>query len=134
MKKTITKKIVLISILILGLLLLVACSNEADVVNNNVSQEADRFKVTRRVVVINTRTDKVEFEVLGKISIDTTEKGKLIILAKTDKDTYQKHIVNLTKNNMYIVEDLKGADVSKYKYEVHYQPKSIIPVTFKKDK
>ena len=30
---------------------------------------------------------------------------------------------------MYVVEDLGGADVSKYKYEINYIPESIIPFT-----
>lgn len=38
---------------------------EADKVSQNVSQEADNFNVLRRFAVINTRTDKVEFELIG---------------------------------------------------------------------
>lgn len=33
----------------------------------------------------------------------------------------------MTDWNMYVVEDLEGADVNKYKYEVNYVPESIIP-------
>ena len=36
----------------------------------------------------------------------------------------------MTKNNMYVVEDLTdGTEVNKYKYEVEYMPESILPVT-----
>ena len=42
---------------------LTACT-EADKVSSNVSQEADNFNVLRRFAVINTRTDKVEFELV----------------------------------------------------------------------
>ncbi|WP_018364425.1 hypothetical protein [Streptococcus caballi] len=45
-------------------------------------------------------------------------------------DRYKKHLVNMTKNNMYVVEDVTdGTKVSKYKYEVEYMPKSAIPIT-----
>ncbi|HGC5945108.1 TPA: hypothetical protein ACIZC1_002607 [Enterococcus faecalis] len=100
---------------------------EAEKVSYNVSQEADNFNVIRRVAVINTRTDKVEFEVIGNISVDTSDKNKLVIIAETGKDQYKKHLVNMTSWNMYVVEDLEGADVDKYKYEVNYMPKSILP-------
>ncbi|MBD9966468.1 hypothetical protein IHQ39_13265 [Enterococcus faecalis] len=103
-----------------------ACT-EAEKVSYNVSQEADNFNVVRRVAVINTRTDKVEFEVIGNISVDTSDKNKLVIIAETGKDMYKKHLVNMTDWNMYVVEDLEGADVNKYKYEVNYMPESIIP-------
>ena len=103
-----------------------ACT-EAEKVSYNVSKEADNFNVVRRVAVINTRTDKVEFEVMGNISVDTSNENKLVIIAETGKDTYKKHLVNMTDWNMYVVEDLEGADVNKYRYEVNYMPESIIP-------
>lgn len=103
-----------------------ACT-EAEKVSYNVSKEVDNFNVVRRVAVINTRTDKVEFEVMGNISVDTSNENKLVIIAETGKDTYKKHLVNMTDWNMYVVEDLEGADVNKYRYEVNYMPESIIP-------
>ncbi|VFA52128.1 beta-sandwich lipoprotein [Enterococcus faecalis] len=119
------KFLVLVSLITLGTSLS-ACT-EAEKVSYNVSQEADNFNVVRRVAVINTRTDKVEFEVIGNISVDTSNENKLVIIAETGKDTYKKHLVNMTDWNMYVVEDLEGADVNKYKYEVNYMRESIIP-------
>lgn len=113
------KFLVLVSLITLGTSLS-ACT-EAEKVSYNVSQEADNFNVVRRVAVINTRTDKVEFEVIGDISVDTSDENKLVIIAETGKDTYKKHLVNMTDWNMYVVEDLEGADVNKYKYEVNYR-------------
>ncbi|MFB5336546.1 hypothetical protein [Enterococcus faecalis] len=119
------KFVILISLMAVGVSLS-ACT-EAEKVSYNVSKEADNFNVVRRVAVINTRTDKVEFEVIGNISVDTSNENKLVIIAETGKDTYKKHLVNMTDWNMYVVEDLEGADVNKYKYEVNYMPESIIP-------
>lgn len=113
------KFLVLVSLITLGTSLS-ACT-EAEKVSYNVSQEADNFNVVRRVAVINTRTDKVEFEVIGNISVDTSDENKLVIIAETGKDTYKKHLVNMTDWNMYVVENLEGADVNKYKYEVNYR-------------
>lgn len=112
-----------------GVLVLAGC-RESDRVSYNVSKEADNFNVRRRVTVINTRTDKIEFKVEGLLSVDTSDKKKITIIAETSKGKYKKHFVNLTGNNMYVVEDIsKGKDVSKYKYEVEYMPESIVPVT-----
>ena len=119
------KFVTLISLMAVGVSLS-ACT-EAEKVSYNVSKEADNFNVVRRVAVINTRTDKVEFEVMGNISVDTSNENKLVIIAETGKDTYKKHLVNMTDWNMYVVEDLEGADVNKYRYEVNYMPESIIP-------
>ena len=136
MKKMKTTKVLAIVVtamlLALGLIALTGCSSfesQADKVSYNVSQDADNFNVVRRVAVINTRTDKVEFEVIGNISVDTTDKKKLVILCEVEKGVYKKHLVNMTEWNMYVVEDLFGAEVNQYKYEVNYMPESIIPFT-----
>lgn len=122
------KLLVLLSFLTI---LLVSC-READKVSHNISKEADNFNVVRRVAVINTRTDKVEFEVIGRISIYDNTSSKeststLTVVVETDKDKYKKHIVKLTNWNMYVVEDLEGAAVDQYKYEINYMPESILP-------
>lgn len=127
------KKYLIMLVAFVGLVGLTACS-EADKVSYNVSQDADNFNVIRRVTVINTRTDKAEFEAIGRISVNTEDDKKLVIIAETAKGVYKKHLVNLTGNNMYVVEDLEGAKVNQYKYEVNYMPESIVPwaVTEKK--
>lgn len=121
------KMMVLLGLLIFAVTIAGCSGVESDKVSHNVSQEADNFNVIRRVAVINMRTDKVEFEVIGRISIDTEKSSKLVILVETKKGTYKKHIINMTDWNMYVVEDLYGARVNEYKYEVNYMPKSIVP-------
>ena len=121
-----------ILILLSFLTILLASCTEADKVSHNISKEADNFNVIRRVAVINTRTDKVEFEVIGRISIYDNTSSKeststLTVVAETDKDKYKKHIIKLTNWNMYVVEDLEGSAVDQYKYEINYMPESILP-------
>ena len=123
------KKILL---LLSFLTILLASCTEADKVSHNISKEADNFNVIRRVAVINTRTDKVEFEVIGRISVYDNTSSKeststLTVVVETDKEKYKKHIVKLTNWNMYVVEDLDGAAVDQYKYEINYMPESILP-------
>lgn len=122
------KKVLLALVALVAVITLTACS-EAEKVSYNVSQDADNFNVIRRVTVINTRTDKAEFEAIGRISVNTEDDKKLVVIAETAKGVYKKHLINLTGNNMYVVEDLEGAKVNHYKYEVNYMPESIIPWT-----
>lgn len=124
----------LLAVMALVVVFGLAGCRQSDKISYNVSKEADNFNVIRRVAVINTRTDKIEFEVIGKISVDSSDESKLIILAETDKNVYKKHLVNLTEWNMYIVEDLEGAAVNQYKYEVNYMPESIVPFTITESK
>ncbi|MBO1095613.1 hypothetical protein FQS90_03485 [Enterococcus casseliflavus] len=110
-------------------LVLTGCSRQAAKVSHNVSQEADNFNVVRRVAVINTLSSKVEFEVIGNISVNTSNASKLEIIVEAEKGVYKKHLINMTQFNMYVVEDLEGADVNNFKYEVNYMPESIVPFT-----
>ena len=126
------KKIMVMAMLMF-VFLLGGC-RESDKVSYNVSQEADNFNVVRRVAVINTRTDKIEFEVIGRISVDTNDSDKLVIIVEAEKGIYKKHLINMTEWNMYVVEDLEGAKVNEYKYEVNYMPETIIPFTITENK
>ena len=125
-------------IVVIGLIAIVLCTlftcgcSEANKVSQNIAKEADNFNVYRRVVIINTRTDKPEFEIVGKMSLSIGTNRIDCIVEEDGK--YYKHIINLTQNNMYVVEDLGGSDVSKYKYEINYIPESIIPFTVTQSK
>ena len=100
---------------------------EADKVSTNVSKEADNFNVLRRFAVINTRTDKVEFEIVGAFSLEDEGSKKVKLIVETADGSYKKHIVHMNRDSMYVIEDLGGAKVNKYKYEVNYIPESIVP-------
>ena len=121
-----TKTLLVATMIILAIASLTGCGRESERVSYNIAQEADNFNVLRRVVVINTRTDKAEFECIGRLAIEVGSK-RLDVIVETDENKYQKHIINLTGNNMYIVEDLGKAEVNKYKYEINYLPEMIIP-------
>ncbi len=122
------KKISGILLVVAALFILSGC-RQASRVSHNVSQAADNFNVVRRVAVINTLSSKVEFEVIGNISVNTSNSDKLEIIVESEKGVYKKHLINMTQFNMYVVEDLEGADVNNFKYEVNYMPESIVPFT-----
>lgn len=104
-------------------------STQAEKISYNVSKEADNFNVTRRLTVVNTRTDKVLLQMTGNISIQDVEDGIAVIVElDRDKSIYQKHYVYLNEWTMYTVEDVSGVNVSRYAYEAEFMPQSIVPI------
>lgn len=121
------KKIILV-ILVLLVVLIAGCT-EADRVSSNVSKEADLFNVTRRIEVINARTDKPLFELIGNFSLKNNSTNELAIIVEVAPNVYKKHFVYLNEWTLYVVEDVSGAYVDKYHYEVNFLPEMIMPVT-----
>ena len=122
---------IIVALVILGVVavLMSGCGRQSAVVSRNVSKEADNFNVTRRLTVINTRTDKCLLQMTGKISIeDVTDGIAVLVEVDRDKGIYQKHWVYLNENTMYTVEDLNGVSVSKYAYELEFMPQQLVPV------
>jgi hypothetical protein len=122
------KKFLALFLTLVLVLTLVACS-QADRVSHNISKEADRFNVTRRLAVINARTDKPVFEIIGNFSINNNTNNELEITVEHEQGKYKKHFVYLNEWTIYTVEDVSGAYVDNYHYEVNYLPEMIIPVT-----
>ena len=125
------KKGILIAIvmaMLFGCFTLTGC-REANRVNYNVSKDADNFNVVRRLAVINTVNGTPVFEMVGRFAINAdTKDNQLEVIVETSQGEYKKHIVGLNQaTTMYVVEDLSGANVSKWKYEINYLPKMIQP-------
>jgi hypothetical protein len=122
------KKTIIVAMLIVLAVVLTGC-RQADRVSSNVSKEADNFNVTRRVTVFNTRSDTVLLEIIGNLSIKHSS-GDVDIIVETGPGTYKKHFVSLNDWTTYVVEDISGAFVDKYHYEINFLPEMIIPITF----
>ena len=69
------------------------------------------------------------FELVGAFSFEL-ENRRIIATVETGKNQYKKHSVGLTDWTLWSVEDLEGASVDKYHYEVNFLPEMIVPVTF----
>lgn len=121
------KKISIFLAIIVMTMTLAGCT-EAEKVSYNVSQEADNFNVIRRLTVLNARTDKPMFELVGAFSF-TLEKNRIIATVETGPNEYKKHSVGLNDWTLWVVEDIGGANVDKYHYEVNFLPEMIVPVT-----
>ena len=103
---------------------------EAERVTQNVSQDADNFNVMRRLAVINTVEGKPVFELVGRFSITADSDDKqLEVVVETDEGKYKKHIIGLNDaTTMYVVEDVNGANVSRFHYEINFLPEAINPI------
>ncbi|KAF5080627.1 hypothetical protein LNN31_11850 [Acetobacterium wieringae] len=121
-----------IFIALFGLLMLTGCESEAEKVSYNLSQQADNFNVIRQLTVINCIEGDVLFQMTGKMSITAdTADNQLEVIVEDEDGSYKKHFIGLSDNVTYVVEDLGGNDVSKYKYTLNYNPKMWIPAEIK---
>ena len=119
----------IVGLLVVGVVLC-GCKTEADRVNHNINKEADNFNIMRRLAVINARTDKPLFELEGRFSISNNSTNELVVTVEVAPGEYKKHFVCLNDYTMYVVEDISGANVSQYHYEVNFIPEMILPFTF----
>lgn len=119
----------LLIVLFLTMILLVGC-NQASRVSHNISKEANNFNVQRRLVTLNLRSDKVIFEAIGSFSILNNGHGELEVIAQTGPNTYKKHMFYINEPwETYYVEDISGANVDPYKFEINVLPEMIQPIT-----
>lgn len=118
------KKIVAILMALVKVFALAGC-REANKVSHNVSKEADNFNVTRKLTVINARTDRMVFELIGTFSLSNNSSNELEVICETGPGEYKKHFIYLNDWTLYFVEDLSGADVNPYRYEVTIMPETV---------
>lgn len=118
------KKIISIILVLTMLVCMVSC-RPSERVSYNVSKEADSFGVVRKLTVINCRTDSIMMELVGTFSLGNSSAGELSIICKTGEDAYKKHYVYLNDWTAYTVEDISGADVDPYSYEILFYPEML---------
>ena len=121
----------LVSLLIAAMLTccLTGC-REATRASYNVSKQADNFNIVRQVTVIDCINGDIMFQMTGKMSVYADTEDEQLEVIVEDGGTYTKHIIGLSDNVTYVVEDLNlGAnDVSKYHYTINFNPKMWVPV------
>lgn len=122
------KTIAIASVAALTALMLTSCTDtDADVASANLSKAAEQFEIDRRIVAINTITDKYLFVVEGKCSIEFPEPTKREIVCKLKDGSFVKHHVDRSDNVTLISEQTNGTSVSTDHYRVIFKPEAIIP-------
>lgn len=115
-------------VIVAGLLFgLTACfESDADVASQNISTASEQFEISRRIVVINTITDKYLMTVEGKCSMEYPD-NKTEIICKLKDGTLVKHVVQRSDNVTVMVEQTTGTKVSTDQYRVIFKPESLVP-------
>ena len=127
------KKLTLGLILAIIFISITGCDS-ATTVSDNLSKEANEFKIKRRITFINLRTNEYLFQVTGNCSVkggrsDTNREVQLI--CRIGEDKYQKHFLYIADETTYVVEQLEYSDVSRYDYEFIFRPEAIVPIEIK---
>ncbi len=123
------KKFIALTLAAIMMVTPLAGCTQANRVSWNVSQQANNFNVTRRLAVINARTDKPVFELIGNFSLQNTSTNELAVIVETAPGSYKKHFVYLNQWTIYVVEDVSGAYVDPYHYEVNFLPEMLYNFT-----
>lgn len=111
----------------LAALLLVSCT-DADVASQNISKEADMFRINRRIVFYNGISGEYILVIEGFCSLGNLDApGELSVTCKTGEDSYKKHYLGLSDNVTYFSEQVESKGVSVDHYKVIFKPSVIIP-------
>lgn len=122
------KKLLALVLSLMAMFVAAGCANDADVVSNNISKEADKFNILRRVVFYNGITDSYMLTIEGYCSLGNyDDAGELTVTCKVSGTDYKKHFLGLSDNVTYFVEQLDGANVSPDHYKVIFKPSVIVP-------
>ena len=129
MRRRATKRIAVLMVIVIMVCFAATGCTEADQVSQNISQEANNFNVTRKLTVLNARTDTILLELTGTFALKNNASNELEVILETSEGKYQKDYVYLNDYTMYVDEDISGSDVDKYHYEINFLPQFGFKVT-----
>ena len=122
------KKLIGALVALLMIVTLSGCARDSDVASRNISNDADNFKVLRKITFINTVSGEVLYTVEGNMSIKAdTADNQLEITAKTGKDKFQKHILGLSPKTVYIVQQQEWQEANQYNFQITWKPSALVP-------
>lgn len=105
-----------------GIVISLAGCTTATQVNYNIKNDADNFKVKRKLIALNTRTNDALFTVEGYLSIKVDDDGDLNVTIKTGNDDYKLFYAHLSDDVTYTSVQIDGSDVTPYAYEISFFP------------
>lgn len=115
-------------LLSLACLAVIGCSTDAQVASENLSQAADNFQVNRRIVFYNGFTNDYLLVIEGLCSLGAASSSRgITVTCKTGTNEFKKHVLGLSDNVTYFVEQREPLTVGTYRYAVTFKPSSIVP-------
>lgn len=124
------KKFLVVVLLAMVAVALTACT-EAELVNANLSKQADYFECERKITVYNARTDKIVLEAEGYMSISNSGYSELVVTFKTGPNEYKKNYIYLNDYTIYVVEDITGTHTDPYHYKMYFHTEPLIDLGIK---
>ncbi len=112
-----------VTVLALGAVL-AGCSSDAEVANENISKDADNFKILRRVVFYNGITESYVLSIEGYCSV---QPGDPMTVTCKVGNGYKRHYLSKSDNVTWFAEQIEAANVSTKHYKVVFKPSVIIP-------
>jgi hypothetical protein len=120
------KKILFVIVVLV--LLLTGCGRAADVASRNLSEAADNFEVTRRIVFYNGITGEYILTIEGLCSLGNYDSaGSLSVTCKTGATSFKKHFLGLSDNVTYFAEQIDAVEADPFHYRVIFRPSVIVP-------
>lgn len=110
-----------------------ACDDtDSAVVNENLDVAAEQFEINRRIVALNTITDKYIWDIAGRCDISYKSKPyRAVVTCKVaegnGQDSYRRNTIVLADNVTLSNEQLDPVKASAYHYRVVYKPQTIVP-------
>ena len=114
-------------VIIVAIISLSACTSEAESVNENLSKDADNFKIARKVTFVNGITDRVILEVQGLCSVDPGDGNRMMVTCKDNRGLYVRHSMGKSDNVIWVVQQLEATNTSTSAYRFVVRPDSLIP-------
>lgn len=135
--KTKTKRIIgsaALALSLAGATALTACSDpgpqpsDAEVVNRNLTTDADNFKILRRVTFYNAIKDVVILQVEGYCSVEpgSADERRMQVVCKVGNG-YKRNALGDSDNVLWFYEQLDAANVSPDHYKFVIKPATLIP-------
>ncbi|UBM12821.1 hypothetical protein [Cupriavidus metallidurans] len=123
------KKRLLLAAAAIAIMNLAGCGQtDSRVAAANLSTAADNFELNRRIVFYNGITADYILSIEGLCSKDdTSTERKLSITCKVGPNSFKRHLLGLSDNVTYFVEQLDAAPANVYRYRVVFKPSTILP-------
>jgi hypothetical protein len=105
---------------------LAGCTSQADTVSNNLSQDADSFKIHRDIVVQNGITGQVIYQISGLCSLGNDDSGhKHTLTCKIGKNTYVKELLWIGDQDEVLSVQSQASYSDPYAYKIVLHPVTV---------
>jgi len=116
------KKILALMLTVLMLAILFCGCTQAEKISANLSKEADKLNITRKITVINVRNNEILYEIIAKCSLQNEGHSELVVISEVAEGVYKKDFIYLSDWITYVVQDVTGTYTDPYHYEINILP------------